>query len=52
MTPCKLWEINRKAGTICRGDEQEVVKEYICLEERDLEIMKSAEAGKKKGLPC
>ena len=52
VSPCKLWEISRKAGTICRGDEQEVVKEYICLEERDLEIMKSAEAGKKKGLPC
>jgi len=43
----KLWEISRKVGINCRGDEQEVVNEYSCLEARDLEIMKSAEKGKK-----
>jgi len=47
VEPSKLWEISRRVGITCRGDEQKVVKEYSCLEVRDLEIMKSAEKGKK-----
>jgi len=50
VEPYKLWEVSRQAGITCCGDEQKVVKKYICLEERDLEIMKSAEEGKKDGL--
>ena len=50
VEPSKLWGISRQAGITCRRDELEVVKEYICLEERDLEIMKNVEESKKDGL--
>jgi len=45
--PAKLWEISRSAGTLCRGEEKEVIKEYVNMEARDLEILKSAEEGRK-----
>ena len=48
--PVKLWEISRKVGITCRKDEQEVVQEYSCLEERDLKTMRCVEEGKKGGL--
>ena len=35
VEPSKLWDIRRQARITCRRDEQEVVKEYICLEERE-----------------
>ena len=35
VEPSKLWEIGLQAGLRCQGDEEEVVKEYHCLEERD-----------------
>ena len=47
--PAKLWEISRKVGITCRKDEQEVVHEYSCLEERDLKTMRCVEDGKKGG---
>jgi len=52
VEPPKLWEIGKQVGLICRGDEEEVVKEYLCLEERDLEIMQSYEEGKKNDHLC
>jgi len=42
----KLWEVGKKVGLICRKDEVEVVKEYTCLEERDLEFLQRHEEGK------
>lgn len=50
VEPSKLWEIGRQAGITCHEDEQEVVKEFLCMEERDLEIMKCSEEGNKNGL--
>jgi len=52
VEPSKLWEIGKQAGITYRGDEEEVVKEYLCLEERDFEIMKCSEEGNKNGLLC
>lgn len=50
VEPSKLWEIsNRRLGIRCRGDQQEVVKEYSCMETRDLEFMGIVEEGKKDG---
>jgi len=48
--PIKLWEISRKVGIRCQKDEQEVVQEYSCLEERDLKTMRCVDEGKKGGL--
>jgi len=45
--PAKLWEISRRVGTMCRGDEKEAVNEYSNMEARDLEILKGAEEGRK-----
>jgi len=39
-------------GLICRRDEDEVVKEYMSLEERDLEFLQSYKEGKKKNHLC
>jgi len=49
VEPSNLWEISRRLGMRCRGDEQEVVKEYSCMETRDLEFMGNVEEGKKDG---
>jgi len=50
--PSKLWEIGKKVGLKCRGDEEEVVNEYICLEKRDTEVMKNYEEGDKNDNIC
>jgi len=52
VDPPKLWEIGKQAGLYCTKDEDEVVKEYMCLEERDLEFLQSYEEGKKKDQSC
>ena len=49
VEPSKLWEIGKQVGLICQGDEEKVVKEYLCLEERDSEVLKNYEEGKKTG---
>jgi len=51
MESSRLWEIGKQIGVVCRKDE-EVVKEYQCLEGRDLEIMKSFEEGEKVSHLC
>jgi len=48
----KLWEIGKQSGIICRWDEEEVVKEYDCMEERDVQVMENYEEGKKKDHLC
>jgi len=50
--PPKLWEIGKQAGLYCTKDEDEVVKEYMCLEERDLVFLQSYEEGKQKDQSC
>ena len=50
--PSKLWEIGKKAGLKCWGDEEEIVNEYICLEKRDKEVMKKYEKGNKNDNLC
>ena len=47
--PSNLWGIGKQAGIICHGDEEEVVKEYVCRKERDLEYVKGSKEGKKNG---
>jgi len=49
VEPSKLWEVGKQVGLICQGDEEKVVKEYLCLEERDSEVLKNYEEGKKTG---
>jgi len=48
----KLWEIGKQSGIICRWDEEEVVKEYDFMEERDVQVMEKYEEGKKKEHLC
>ena len=50
--PSNLWDIGKKYGLKCRGDEEEVVNEYLCLEERDTEVMKNFEEGDKNDHIC
>ena len=49
VEPSKLWEISNRLGIRCREDQQEVVKEYSCMETRDLEFMGIVEEGKNDG---
>ena len=49
VEPSKLWEISNRLGIRCREDQQEVVKEYSCMETRDLEFMGFVVEGKKDG---
>jgi len=48
--PVDLWEIGKTTGLFCHGDEEEVVQEYVCMEERDTEVAKHAKDGDKDGL--
>jgi len=45
-----LWVVGKRFGLACRGEEDEVVQEYISMEDRDQEVKNSAELGKQKGL--
>ena len=47
--PSNLKGIGKQAGLTCHGNEKEVVKEYVCMEERDLEYVKGSKEGKKNG---
>ena len=46
-----LWDIGKLAGLACQRDEEEVIKEYLCMEERDAEFVKGVEEGDKSGPP-
>jgi len=48
--PAVLWEIGKTAGISCHGVEEEVVQEYACMEERDMEVASLAKTGDKDGL--
>jgi len=48
--PSKLWEISRRVGIFCKGDDQEVENEYVCMEARDVEFLKNVEERNKDGL--
>jgi len=39
--PPKLWDQGKQIGLVFRGDKEEVIQEYQCMEDRDLEFMKS-----------
>ena len=52
VEPSKLWEIGMQVGITCRGDKEEVVKEYFCMEERDSKVVKCSKEGDKNGLLC
>ena len=43
--PADLWILGKQIGLACRQEEEEVVQELYCMEERDLEFMKNAEVG-------
>jgi len=34
--PTVLWEIGKISGIFCHGIEEEVIQEYMCMEERDM----------------
>jgi len=48
----KLWETGMQAGLRCQGDEEEVIKEYKSLEERDTVFKSKYDEGNKDGHPC
>ncbi|KAL9297806.1 hypothetical protein ACSQ67_023702 [Phaseolus vulgaris] len=39
MDSSVLWDIGKIAGSACRGEEEEVINEYLRLEERDTSKM-------------
>ena len=45
-----LWEIGKTSGIFCHGIEEEVIQEYVCMEERDMGVAKLAKEGDKDGL--
>jgi len=45
-----LWAIGKQIGLYCRGDEEEVVKEYDSMEVRDSEVMNNRKEGKVNGV--
>ena len=49
--PPNLWEVGKKCGLFCKKDENEVIKEYGSLEERDLKVVNQCKEGFVKGIP-
>ena len=47
VEPSKLWEVGKLVGIRCRGDEEEVVREYGSMEARDSEVVKISKEGSK-----
>jgi len=43
--PAHLWEVGKLTGLVCHGDEEEVVLQYVGLEERDTKEVKQAKEG-------
>ena len=50
--PTKLWDQGKQIGLVCRGEEEEVIQEYQCMEDRDLEFMESIVGGNLNGFLC
>jgi len=50
--PTKLWDQGKQTGLVCRREEEEVIQEYQCLEDKDLEFMKSITEGNLNGFLC
>ena len=47
--PINLWESGKRCGIACRGDEDEVIKEYERMEARDEEVVNCNKKGDVKG---
>jgi len=45
-----LWVVGKRFGLACRGEEDEVVQEFISMEDRDQEVMNNTELGRQRGL--
>jgi len=43
--PANIWGLCKQVGLACRREEEEVVQELQCMEERDMEFMKNVEMG-------
>jgi len=43
--PANLWGLGRQIGLACRQEEEKVVQELQCMEERDIEFTKKLEVG-------
>jgi len=43
--PASLWAIGKQVGIFCRKEEEEVVKEYECMDDRDEEVTRGLENG-------
>jgi len=50
--PAKLWNQGKQIGLVCRKEEDEVIQEYQCMEDRDLEFLKSIAGGNLNGFLC
>jgi len=48
----KLWESGKRFGLSCRGDEEEVINEYVCMEARDAGVAICPKEGNRKGKLC
>jgi len=48
VEPLKLWEMGKQMGIVCRRIEEEVVKEYQNMEERDVEFAQKIQEGLQK----
>jgi len=49
VEPSNLWEIGKQVGLTYRREEEEVVKEYVFMEERDSEVVNCSKEGNKNG---
>ena len=47
--PSKLWEVGKQVGIMCQRDEDEVVKEYGSMEDRDSGFALCSKVGSKNG---
>jgi len=43
--PANIWGLGKQIELACRREEEEVVQELQCMEERDMEFMKKLEVG-------
>ena len=50
--PTNLWNLGKQIRLACHREEEEVVQEFQCMEERDLEFMKCLEVGNLNGFLC
>jgi len=48
--PGKLWDLGKQIGLACRGEEDDVVQEFQCMEVRYLKFLKNLEVGNLNGI--